>query len=182
MAHSLDLSLLRGRLLVATPTLADPNFSHAVVLILDHDVEGSVGVVLNRPTPVDVATVLPQWQGFAATPERVFVGGPVQPDGVLALAEGSGPVDELTVVRDGIAVLDLQADPERLTLARVRVFAGYAGWGSGQIQTEINRGDWFVVDATPDDVFSEDPGQLWTSVLRRQGGTFSTITADPTLN
>ncbi|HEY8545260.1 MAG TPA: YqgE/AlgH family protein [Acidimicrobiales bacterium] len=182
MTRRLDLSLLRGRLLVATPTLADPNFSHTVVLILDHDEEGSLGVVLNRPTPVELVTVLPEWHGLAASPGRVFVGGPVQPDGVLALAEGSGPSDELTVVRDGVGVLDLQADPSQLLVSRVRVFAGYAGWGAGQIQAEIARGDWFVVDATPDDVFSDDPESLWTTVLRRQGGTFTTIPKDPTLN
>ena len=174
--------MLRGRLLVATPTLSDPNFAHSVVLVLDHDDEGSLGVVLNRPTQVEVGAVLPRWRGLAASPEQVFIGGPVQPDGVLALADGRGDGDALTLVRDGVGVLDLDADPDTLALRRVRVFAGYAGWGGGQLEAEIERGDWFLVDARAEDVFSAAPDALWGDVLHRQGGTFRTIPPDPTLN
>jgi putative transcriptional regulator len=177
------LDLRAGRLLVATPDLADPNFSHAVVLLLEHNDEGAFGVVLNRPSDVDVAAALPGWERLSAPPDVVFVGGPVQQDGVVALAAGTDDVLEKSVL-PAVGVVDLDRDPlvAGAGLDRVRVFAGYAGWGAGQLESEVADGGWFVVDATPGDVFSDDPEELWLVVLHRQGGIFTTIPEDPSLN
>ena len=153
---------LKGRLLVATPALGDPNFERAVVLILEHNDDGAAGVVLNRPTDMELLGHLPEWEDRAAAPGVVFVGGPVQPTGVICLALSGGEIETL----DPTAAADEVGAP----VDQVRIFAGYAGWGEGQLEAEIMEGAWFVVDATPDDAMSRHPDDLWRAVLRRQGG------------
>lgn len=187
--------LSAGRLLVATPALGDPNFARAVVLLLDHDEEGSLGVVLNHPTPVEVGDVLPTWQGYTEVPGVVFRGGPVALDSALGLgqvaADGSDPEAEEPMgwrrVTGPLGLVDLDAPPELLVaeMAGVRIFAGYAGWGAGQLEEEVGEGAWFVVDQMPGDIFSAEPESLWRRVLRRQPGELaflSTFPADPTHN
>lgn len=173
-----------GLLLVATPGMADPNFAHAVVLLLEHDDSGSVGVVLNRPSAVTVPSLLPAMDLFAAHPPVVFDGGPVQRDGVLGLASCDGGSTLVRELVPGLGVLDLDADPELLLeeIAQVRLFAGYAGWSLGQLAEELSAGGWFLVEAVRDDVFTADPEQLWLEVLRRQGGVFVTVPEDPSQN
>lgn len=175
---------LRGQLVVATPMLGDPNFAHSVVFLLDHNDEGALGIVLNRPSGADVASTLPHWDTLALAPEVMFVGGPVQPEAVVALGLADAATEAVQPVVPGIAIVDLRADPLALTdeVQGLRLFAGYAGWGGGQLEAEIDEGGWFVVDAVPDDVFGDDPEHLWVRVLSRQGGVFSTITQDPSLN
>ncbi len=181
-----------GKLLIAEPMLGDPNFDRSVVLMVDHTVEGALGVVLNRPTDREVATVLGRWGDLAARPPVLYLGGPVEQDGVLALARrrSSGPRDRLAgwspVVGD-VGTLDLQRDPDVLApdLAGVRFFAGYSGWGPGQLEGELADGAWLVVDALADDVFASDPDAMWRSVLRRQQGKVSMLAnfpAHPSMN
>lgn len=150
-----------GRLLVALPVLSDPNFDRTVVLLLDHDDDGALGVVLNRPTTTDVGEVLPRWEDLVATPTVVHVGGPVRQEAALALGRGG----------DGtVATVDLDGDPLVAGVSEIRVFAGYAGWSSGQLEGEIVAGAWVVVDSQPRDAFCDAPEELWSSVLRRQPG------------
>ena len=180
-----------GRLVVATPALADPNFSHAVVLLLDHDEDGTLGVVLNRPTSVSVSSVLPDWSAAVAAPEVLFEGGPVNTDAALAVAavplrEGPEPLGFRRLF-GATGIIDLDTPPEVLApaVSRLRIFAGYAGWGSGQLDDEIAEGSWYVVDSHVDDVFRHEPSRLWSDVLRRQPGELawvSTKPVDPTLN
>ena len=183
--------LAAGRLLVATPSLVDPNFANAVVLLLDHDDDGSLGVVLNRPSAITVASVLPDWAASVDPPEVLFEGGPVSTDAALAVAlvPDAGAADPIGFRRlfDRTGIIDLDTPPEVLAPAinRMRVFAGYSGWGSGQLESEIDEGSWYVVDATAHDIFHDEPGGLWSAVLRRQPGSLawvSTRPADPTLN
>ena len=185
--------LAAGTLLVATPRLADPNFERTVVLVLDHDENGSLGVVLNRPSPVPVGEVLGDWQPMAASPGVLFHGGPVATDSALAvaaLAPGQGPDSDPVGFRrlfGATGVVDLDTPTELLAAAvgSVRVFAGYAGWGVGQLAAEIEEGSWYVVPAEGDDVFGPAPEGLWAHVLRRQPGELawvSTRPTDPTLN
>jgi len=190
-----EVSSLTGRLLVATPALADPNFDRAVVLLLDHDEEGSLGVVLNRPTPVGVGDVLETWAGLAGAPPVVFQGGPVSLDSALGLAvvpgeprdgEDGEPLGWRRVY-GAIGLVDLEAPPELLAaeLGSLRIFAGYAGWGPGQLEDELVEGAWYVVESEPGDVFSPDPEQLWRSVLRRQRSELAMVATypdDPSLN
>lgn len=175
---------LRGRLVVATPSLTEPNFSRTVIFMLDHNDEGGLGVVLNRPSTVDVATALPGWDALATAPPKMFVGGPVQPEAVVALAASTMETAALQPVGGGIAVVDLRADAALVAanVVGVRLFAGYAGWGGGQLEDEIEAGGWFVIDGQPQDVFTTDPEGLWVGVLERQGGLFTTITENPSLN
>ncbi|GGN57772.1 UPF0301 protein [Streptomyces kronopolitis] len=224
-----EVSSLTGRLLVATPALADPNFDRAVVLLLDHDEEGSLGVVLNRPTPVGVADILAPWAALAGEPGVVFQGGPVSLDSALGVAvvpgglsgeggihsvdgapaaggDGAEPAgapaapaaDRADVpsgdeplgwrrVHGAIGLVDLEAPPELLAavLGSLRIFAGYAGWGPGQLEDELVEGAWYVVESEPGDVSSPDPEQLWRAVLRRQRNELAMVATypdDPSLN
>lgn len=184
-----EVSSLTGRLLVATPALADPNFDRAVVLLLDHDEEGSLGVVLNRPTPVGVGDILTPWADLTGEPDVVFQGGPVSLDsalGVAVIPGDEGPIGWRRVY-GAIGLVDLEAPPELLAaaLGSLRIFAGYAGWGPGQLETELTEGAWYVVESEPGDVSSPRPEHLWRAVLRRQRSELAMIATypdDPSLN
>ena len=165
-----------GTLLVAAPSLTDPNFARSVVFVIDHRPAGTLGVVLNRPSEVSVADVLPTWGPHTSTPHAVFVGGPVEQRTALCLAAlraGEDPAHTGGVVgvRGPVALVDLDGDPGDLAprVRGLRVFAGYAGWDRGQLAGEIGRGDWYVVPALPDDVLAPAGYDLWGGVLRRQG-------------
>lgn len=186
---------LAGRLLAATPLLADPNFRRTVVLIVeDEPSEGTLGVVLNRPTKVAVRDVLQAWTDLVSGPPVVFRGGPVAPSSALALGSvpgGEEPVGWRALNGSAgmarVGLVDLDAPPELLAggISSLRVFAGYAGWGPGQLQSEIEEGAWYVLAGEPDDPFAPEPEGLWRAVLRRAGGIYALVAAypdDPTLN
>ena len=180
---------VKARLLVATPQLGDPNFDRTVVWLLEHDDDGALGVVLNRPSALPVADPLPSWADLARTPPVVFVGGPVSPSSVIGVAQvlGDLPPGTWEPLRGSIGVLDLGADPALLssTIQSLRCFAGYAGWGPGQLEEELAQGAWFVVDAADDDPFTDDPEHLWRRVLARQPNELARVAAvpdDPSLN
>ena len=179
--------LAPGRLLVATPQLVDPNFQHTVVLVLDADEDGALGVVLNRPSPVPVEEVLPGWGEVLSRPDVLFQGGPVGTDSALAVADlrhddGSGeePVGFRRLF-ETTGIVDLDTPTEIMTpaLDRLRIFAGYAGWGSGQLEAEVEEGSWYVVPAAPGDLYDADPERLWTRVLRRQPGELAWVSTRP---
>ncbi len=168
---------LAGRLLVATPDLGDPNFTHTVVLLLAVQPEGAIGVVLNRPSDRRVDDVLPRWADRVAAPAVMFFGGPVGLDQVVGLS-AHGAVD----LEDAVFG-DMPMDDEGSS--EIRLFAGSAGWGADQLDAEIEQGSWWVFDAEPGDVTTSDPETLWQRVLRRQPGMtawFALATADPSLN
>ena len=176
-----------GRLLVATPLLGDPHFSRTVVYLLEHDGGGTVGVVLNRPSHTPVGQVLPDWHDAVSGPAVVFGGGPVQPDGALCLGQLQAGAEGIREVVDGVATVDLDGDVAVTApnAWRLRVFAGHAGWASGQLADELAEGAWWVVTGSPDDLFSQEPKTMWRQVLRRQPpplNLVSTYPADPALN
>lgn len=180
---------LEGQLLVATPRLMDPTFVRTVLLVLNHDEDGALGVVINRPSPLRVAEVLPVWSDAVAQPPQVFSGGPVGRDSAIAVAVtlGSGPTAGFQPVAAGYGLVDLDGQPADVLpdLAGLRVFSGYAGWGSGQLELELSEGSWYVVTAAPADLVSSEPETLWREVLRRQPGELayvSTFPDDPALN
>jgi putative transcriptional regulator len=178
---------LAGQLLLASPSLRDPNFARTVVLVGVHNDEGAMGVVLNRPSTVTVREAVPQLEPAVDELEPVYVGGPVQPTSVVCLAEFLDPsVAELLVIgRIGFPAPDTGVEELADSTARRRVFAGYAGWSDGQLDEEIGQGDWIAQAALPEDVFSEMPEELWSSVLTRKGGSYALIArmpADPSVN
>jgi putative transcriptional regulator len=180
---------LKGRLLVATPVLDDPNFDRTVVWLLEHGDDGALGVVLNRPSTLAVAEPLPGWADLAGPLPVVFVGGPVSSSSVIGLARVTGevPPGSWEPVAGAIGVVDLTTDPLLLTpvVGALRCFAGYSGWGSGQLEGELLDGAWVVVDAEAGDAFTDDPAGLWRAVLARQPNELARMALvpdDPTLN
>jgi putative transcriptional regulator len=165
---------IAGTLLVATPRLIDPNFHRTVVLMIQSDEEGIVGLVLNRPTVEHVADHLPEWATRAAPPGVIHQGGPVQPEVAICLA----PTTEgMTTGVPGLSVIDVTEEPDPAG-PQVRVYSGYSGWGIDQLQGELAEGSWYVVQASPDDPF-EDPENQWRRVLKRQPGFLSVVSSYP---
>jgi len=164
------------------------------MIVEDEPGEGTLGVVLNRPTEVEVGQVLEPWSDLATGPSVVFKGGPVSPNSALALALARGEDEPLgwrsldgSSLTSRIGLVDLEAPPELLAdgITSLRVFAGYAGWGPGQLQAEIEEGAWYVLPGEPTDAFLAEPERLWQEVLRRQGGEFAIVATypdDPMLN
>jgi putative transcriptional regulator len=176
-----------GRLLVATPALTDPNFERAVVLVLDHDADGALGVVLNRPTSRPTDTVLEGWDDLLARPCVLFTGGPVEQLAVVGLGLATPDADPDRAICGRIRAVDLSAEPgdADAEVAAARVFSGYAGWAPGQLEEEIEEDDWIVVEALDEDVVTADPAGLWRRVLARQRGmlrVLATFPDDPRLN
>jgi putative transcriptional regulator len=165
---------LRGRLLVATPLIADPNFERTVVLVLEHDAaDGAIAVVVNRPSDLEVAEALEGWRAIVSEPRVIFFGGPVSQGSAIALAEAPGVQAEwFSPVIGPVGMVDLDTEPAVVgpSVTRARVFSGYAGWAAGQLEAEIDDGSWFVVDPSPDDALGTRRDELWHEVLRRQGG------------
>jgi putative transcriptional regulator len=179
---------MKGSLLIAGADLLDPNFRRAVVLITEHDEEGAVGLVLNRPAETTVAEAVPGLSPLVDEEAPVFVGGPVDQQSLLVLAEFDDPDDSAATIFEDVGFVRGDAD---IVLAagatrRARVFAGYAGWSPGQLDDELAVDGWIVTPATRDDVFGDGDGELWSDVLRRKGGSFYSLLAtmpdDPSLN
>ena len=176
----------KGRLLVATPTLDDPHFHHSVVFMVEHHADGALGLVLNRPSAESLDVPLDAWVRVQSAPPRVFSGGPVEPDALIALARTDGPVEEddeghLAPLTASIASADLAADPDEVApnIRALRVFRGYAGWSAGQLEMEIASGSWLVLDSDESDVFTAEPDELWRTVLRRQPGRLGWLAGAP---
>jgi putative transcriptional regulator len=167
-------------LLIAAPSLFD-YFRRSVILVLEHTKEGAMGVVLNRASEAEVAETVPVLAELVGDRAVVRVGGPVSPEAVVALGEFDDPSEASTQVVGTVGVVD--PDGPRSSLRRVRVYAGYAGWGQGQLEGEIEQEAWIVESASPEDPFRDD--DLWASALARKGGGYAllaTMPADPSLN
>ena len=177
---------LRGRLLISSGGLYDPNFRHTVVLVGEHNDEGALGVVLNRALNVTVQEKLPPLSDLVPPGELLFQGGPVQPASAVLLAEFVGPelADILVFGSVGFLVNDVTPDIEP-SILRARVFAGYSGWGPGQLEAEMEVGGWITEPAREDDVFTDAPDLLWSKVLERKGPEYrqlSRMPYDPSMN
>jgi putative transcriptional regulator len=181
---------LRGKLIVATPALGDPNFERTVVLVLEHGAQGALGIVLNRPTDTPLSEAVSDWAPLASAPAVVYLGGPVGIGTIIALGRAADEDDAppgTEPVTGTLVAVDLSTDPEALVsrLTDLRVWTGYAGWAGGQLEAELAQEAWFVVDADVADATTSDPGALWRAVLGRQPGTlawFSNFPEDPAQN
>ena len=178
---------VRGQLLIAGPSLLDPNFWRTVVLVVEHTNEGALGLVLNRPSDTTVAEAVPQLAELIDPGGQLFIGGPVQPSAVIVLAEFEDPADAALVAFDEIGVLGTGSSLEELVggVRASRAFVGHAGWGPGQLDGELERGDWILESARREDAFSAVPRELWFEVLTRKGGSYAMVARmppDPSVN
>ena len=177
---------LRGQLLISSGGLYDPNFRHTVVLMGEHNADGALGVVLNRALDVTVEQAIPPLSDLVPVGELLFQGGPVQPESPVLLAEFRDPAsaDILVFESVGFLVGDVSKDihPEIL---RARVYAGYSGWGPGQLEAEMAADSWIIEPAGVEDVFTDAPGLLWSRVLQRKGPEYERLSRmpyDPSMN
>src|SRR3954471_1789880 len=179
---------LRGKLLLASPTMADPNFARSVVLIAEHTDEGAMGLVLNRPAMTTVGDAVPDLAWLTGDEAQVFVGGPVAETAVIVLAEFDRPDVAGALVDGDLGFIGTDADdPEALegAIRRARVVAGHAGWGPGQLESELEEEAWIVEPPLREEIFSDDAQGLWAAILRRKGRRYallSTMPLDPSLN
>jgi putative transcriptional regulator len=176
----------RGQLLIAGPSLGDANFDRTIVYLLEHGPDGSLGVVINRPSQFEVARALPGWADAVGPPPVVFSGGPVEAGVAMGLARARDPLaaDGWTEIEPGIGSVDLSQAPEAVGggIEVARIFVGYSGWGGGQLDHELTAGAWFVVDAEPSDLFTPRPESLWGAVLGRQQARSAMADANPSWN
>jgi len=178
----------RGQLLIAGPRLIDPNFWRTVVLIVEHSDDGALGLVLNRPSETSVGEAVPELEELVDSGDPLFIGGPVQPSTVITVAEFTDVSEAALVAFADIGVLGTSGPPIEEMADRIvtaRAFVGHSGWGPGQLEAEIEHGDWILEPARRDDVFSAGPRELWSSVLTRKGGSYALVARmplDPTLN
>lgn len=177
----------QGQLLIAGPALLDPNFWRTVVLVVEHNEEGALGLVLNRPSETTIGEAVEELDELIGAEELLFIGGPVQPSAVIVLAQFEDPGDAALTAFDDVGVLGTGAAPEELSVGvrQARAFVGHAGWGPGQLDAELERDDWIVEEARLDDAFSDEPRGLWSSVLIRKGGSYALVArmpADPSSN
>jgi putative transcriptional regulator len=171
---------LKGQLLISGGGLYDPNFRHTVVLIGAHDADGAVGVILSRPLDVTVHQAIPALAELVSADEALFQGGPVEPDQAVLLIEATNPgIPDLPVFGAvGFLTGEVSADV-RSAVRRARVFLGHAGWGPGQLESELQAGSWIVEPARTDDVFTAEPRALWRRVLERKGHPFANLARVP---
>jgi putative transcriptional regulator len=181
------MEFVRGQLLVAGPALLDPNFWRTVVLVVEHNDEGALGLVLNRPSETSVADAVPQLSDVLDPDERLYIGGPVQPSSVIVLAQFEDPSEAALLSFEDVGVLGTGPSPDELSagIRTGRAFLGHAGWGPGQLDSELERGDWILEPARLADAFAADGRRLWSDVLTRKGGSYALVArmpADPSMN
>jgi putative transcriptional regulator len=180
--------LLKGKLLIASPVIGDPNFARSVILLTEHGPEGAMGLVLNRPADTTVGEVVPDLDWIAEPDDRVHVGGPVASTSVIVLAEFDEPERAALLIDTDLGFVPAEARERGALVAslrRRRVFAGHAGWGPGQLEAELEEDSWIIEAAQRTDVFTEDPDSLWSAVLRRKGREYvllATMPMDPSQN
>jgi len=178
----------KGRLLVASPSLVDPNFHRTVVLLLEHSTEGALGVVLNRPSLLNTRETLPdRFTASIPEDEHIYEGGPVEPESVILLADFTDPDPNLGLAIGSIGIVEPATDFQTLRdrVRAIRAFGGYAGWAAGQLEAEIEEDAWIDAVCLPSDVFTSEPSLLWSEVLDRKGGNFRLVARmpmDPSLN
>ena len=159
-----------GMLLVASPEMRDPNFAGTVVLLLDVNPEGALGVVLNRPTPIPVDAALEGWEDMVSQPPKLFAGGPCEPNAALAVGRPTNPNEppiSFSKIAEGLGMIELDTPPELIasSLSGLRIFAGYAGWGAGQLEKELQDNVWLTAPASHEIVFSTRPDEMWENAF-----------------
>ena len=169
--HEVMPPLGKGVFLVASPNLTDPNFRQTIVLICEFGPEGTLGLIVNRPTKVPLSEALPQITALKGTPHALFAGGPVQPNGILMLFRvrqepaGARRVFEEVYLGGNVQTLErVLTRPE--PTETFRAYAGYAGWAAGQLEFEMTLGSWATIQADAGSIFEKESVNLWPDMLR----------------
>jgi putative transcriptional regulator len=157
-----------GTFLIAARGMGDPNFAQTVVLMIDYDAQGAFGLIINRPTRYTLAELWPEITGLEA--HSVYIGGPVFPNRLLFLLRSNNAPQDMRRVIPGVHL-----GSDELTLKRIiakgeegfRTYAGYSGWGPGQLDNEIARGDWHIVPAEKRFIFDSQPDEVWDELIQR---------------
>lgn len=167
-----DPRLARGKFLVASRSLRDPSFAETVVLLVDYDDNGALGVVVNRPTDIPLVTALPEVRELRRRKDTIYLGGPVARDRMVLLVRSDGmPPDSIEVLEHVYATGSLSVLRRSLEKRQaLRAFAGYAGWGPGQLEAEVDRGDWLIGPADSKAIFEDTPAELWSRFFERFTG------------
>jgi putative transcriptional regulator len=177
---------MRGQLLIAGPGLMDMNFFRTVVLVVEHSDEGALGLVLNRPSETTVGEAVSELDQLLDADDLLYIGGPVQPSALIVLARFEDATDAALIAFDDVGVLATSASlDEPAGILRSRAFVGHAGWGPGQLDSELERGDWILERAVLEDAFTGAAGELWETVLTRKGGSYALVARmppDPSVN
>lgn len=179
--RSVDKKITKGKILVAMPILVDPNFRQTVVLLCDHGDEGSLGLVVNRPTNMSVSKLI---NDFPALTESgsVFAGGPVSKDALLVLHRSNESDGGHDVLKDVYLAKDVLAFKEpscKNTGKNIRCYLGYAGWGPGQLESEMKSGSWHLVQGDSRVIFDQDPTLLWQDMMRKLGSQWTVYASMP---
>ena len=168
----------KGSLLVSGASLNDPNFHRSVLFVIEHDLQGALGVVLNKPLALHPEQLIDLWAERVEEGGFIYSGGPVSTNAVIGLARTTSSTNQS--LTGNVEVLDLHFSPsERSDVEFVRLFVGYAGWSAGQLEAEIDAGSWFVFEASESDIFTDSTEDLWERVLARQGGLISQMASAP---
>jgi putative transcriptional regulator len=178
---------LKGQVLIASPSIFDPNFRQAVVLIAQHDETGAMGIVLNRPSEATVGDLTPALTRLSGLDDTVYVGGPVDETSLIVLAQFDEPDAAALMVIGDIGFVAVGTDLEDVAgvTRRARAFAGHSGWAPGQLEMEMAGEDWITEPASYDDVFAPRAEELWQAVLQRKGGHYAVMARmpfDPSVN
>ena len=166
------MELSKGKFLVASKELRDPNFFETVVLLLEYDRNGAMGLVINRPSTLKLSKVLPDIEGLQKRSDTIYLGGPVAKNQLMLLIRTSSPPEGSRLVFKDIYLSSSQEIIEKMvdnpdTPERFRVYAGYAGWAAGQLDHEVSRGSWHILQADQGSVFDKTPSEIWPELIRR---------------
>ena len=165
-------TLAKGKFLVAGRDLSDPNFSETVVLLTSYDWNGAMGIVINRPADLKLAKVIPDIKGIRRRKDKIYIGGPVERDQLIMLLRSKNLYEDTVHVSDDIYVSMSRRVLQKLvrdaeTGERFRVYAGYSGWASGQLEYEVDRGDWHIINADAGTIFDKDADEIWDELINR---------------
>jgi putative transcriptional regulator len=166
------MELSKGKFLVASKQLRDPQFFETVVLLIQYNTQGAMGLVINRPTTVKLSKVLPEIEGLQKRSDTIYLGGPVAKNQLMLLIRTNSPPEGSRLVFKDIYLSSSQTIIEKMiynpdTPEKFRVYAGYAGWAPGQLDQEVSRGGWHILQADEESVFDKTPAEIWPELIRR---------------
>jgi putative transcriptional regulator len=177
--------ILTGQLLVAEPFMSDPYFNRAVIQLCEHNEDGALGFIINKPIDMALQDLIP---GLESTDLKVFYGGPVQTDSLQYLHNAGHLLEDSRMVSPGIywggdfEKVKFLLENRLILSDNIRFYIGYSGWSEGQLEEELSYGSWLLGQADPNYLFKLPPSDVWKQVLEVKGGNYSVISAMPEEN